>query len=350
MGPAFRALRLALVLLALSAIVLVANRWHAARALDAARARTDALGLGFDQTLLERDLEPDVCAALLAARNLTDAIGERAGARYDAEMAPRDVSLERLDALTREEAYKEGAALQETATRFLALDVPEQPEAELWREFQSGAGDGSEPRIKPWLTRYALVEYLCGAARVSIAAGDSTRAWRWIELAARLCATQRDTNMIGVSALGQFIDWLHAAYMEAVAVAPDDPARDGVRSALRDVDVVFEARAALRRDAALFLHLVGTPEVFGVTHRAHLRLFAHDLRDKASLHTTWADIIEASERPSEADRSAALAAIASRTKLLPRSHALTLVTVPRALSFWEHVGTLESEWNTLLTE
>jgi hypothetical protein len=348
-APILRALRLLVAFLALVAIALVANRWHASRALDAARARSEALGLRFDPAGLASEVPPEARAALLTADELCAAIGDRAWARYGAEANPGEHDDERIAALTGEEALKDGEALEAAATRFLAAGAMEEPGA-LWRELESADSEDPGARVNPGLVRSTLVDHLCGAAEAAIAGGETERSWRSIELAARLSATQRGTHMTGVSWLGMMLPRLRAADTAGVAAVPGHAARERVRAALRDLDVLHEARAALRCDASVLLTLVEFAAAFGVTHRLRLRLVAVDLRDKAMLHRTWADIVAGSELPTPAEQHAALAAVDARMEELPRTYALTLLTVPRALSFWERAQKSEADRTAMLAE
>lgn len=350
MTPALRALRLVAAILALCAVGLLANRWHASRAFDSARARSAALGLRIDLAALPHERSPEARAALLAAHDTCNTIGERGIARYEAEGMPVEHSEERLDALTREEAHREAEAVEAAAMRFLAAGASEEPGEILRRELSTAADGIPEARVQPSSVRQSLVDCLSGAARVAIADGAHAQGWRWIELAAEVCATQRGTDMLGVSFMQPMLRALRVAYNEAVVAAPDDPARERVRVLLRDVDIIHEARAALRNDASVFLSTVDELTALGNTHGLRSRVFAVDLRDEAMLHRTWAEIVEASELASTADQLAALAAVDARTHALPRTYALTLLTVPRALSFWEHAQTIEADRTALLAE
>jgi hypothetical protein len=345
-----RALRLLTAILALSAVILLANRWHASRALDSACARSAALGLRLDQTRLAHERAPEARAALLAAHDACNAIGERALERYEAESAPDEYSEERLDALTRDESHRDAAALESAAIRFLAAGVLERPGEILRRELSTAADGTPEARVNPSSVRHSLVDCLSGAARVAVAQGAHAQGWRWIELAAEVCATQRGTDTLGVSFIQPMLRALRVAYQEAAVTAPDDPARERVRLALRDLDILHEARAALRNEASVFLSMVDELTALGDTHGLSGRLLAIALRDKAMLHRTWADTVEASELASTADQRAALAAVDARMDSLPRTYALTLLTVRRALPFWEHALATEADRNTLLAE
>jgi len=350
MTPVLRALSLVAAIVALCAVGLLVNRWHASRALDSARARSEALGLRLDPAAIAREQVPEARATVLAAEDLCVAIDARAAARDDAEMAAGEYSADRLDALTRDEAYRDAEALEAAATRFLAAGVADHPRAGLGQMLAAIEDDDPERRVESWRVRWRLVERLCGAARVTIAGGDTALGWRRIELAARVCATQRGTDMLGVSAIALMMRELRAADLEAAVVAADDPARERVRVALRDLDVMHEARAALRSEASVMLSLVDEFAALGATHGLHLRLVALDLRDRAMVHHTWAGIIEASELSSAADQRAALAAIDARMKTLPRTYALTLLTMARALSFWEHAQATEAARTALVGE
>lgn len=83
------------------------------------------LGLRLDPAALAHELAPEARAALLAARIACNAISDRGVARDDAEGMTDEHSLERLDTLTREEAYRDAEALEAAATRFLAAGVTE---------------------------------------------------------------------------------------------------------------------------------------------------------------------------------------------------------------------------------
>jgi hypothetical protein len=349
-GPVLRALRLLAAFVALVAIALVANRWHASRALDAARARSEALGLRIDPTEIADELSPEARAVVLAARETCDEISDRAHERYFARQASGAGTEDDVDALTRDEAHRDAAVLEAAAIRFLAAEVPNRSGVTVSRERSATSGDAPEMRVNPIFVRNGLVEHLSGAARVAIARGAHAEGWRWIGLAARVCATQRGSDMLGVSSISLMMHWLTAAYHEAVAAAPDEPAREGVRAALREVDVVPEARLALRNDASMILSMVDAVEALGGTHAVRWRLVAVDLRDQAMLHRTWVEIVEASELPTTAELSAALAAIEARIDELPRSYALTHLTVARAMSCWSGVETTEAELTTLLAE
>lgn len=263
---------------------------------------------------------------------------------------PVEFSEERLDMLTREEAHRDAEALEAAATRFLAAGISERPGEVLRRELSAATDGPREARVDPPIVRHSLVDCLSGAARVAIADGAHAQGWRWIELAAEVCATQRGTDMLGVSFMQLMLRKLRTAYQEAVMAAPDDPARERVRATLRDIDIMHEARAALRNDASVFLSMVDELTALGDTHGLRWRLFAIDLRDKAMLHRTWAEIVEASELGSTADQLAALAAVDARMDTLPRTYALTLLTVARALPFWEHAQTIEADRTALLAE
>jgi len=147
MTPALRALRLSAAILALFALGLLANRWHASRALDSARAQSEALGSRLDPAVIAREQAPEARATLLAAEDLCVAIDARAGARYDAEMAAGGYSAERLDAVTRDEAYRDAEALEAAATRFLAAGVTEHPRVALGRMLAATEADDPKEAV-----------------------------------------------------------------------------------------------------------------------------------------------------------------------------------------------------------
>lgn len=84
-GPLLRTLQLCGGVLALLTFALLGSRWHATRALDTARARTEALGLRLDTDTRESPRTPEVEAAIAEAWRVSRAIDDAAARRYEAE-------------------------------------------------------------------------------------------------------------------------------------------------------------------------------------------------------------------------------------------------------------------------
>jgi len=142
MTPALRALRLLAAIVTLCAVVLLANRWHASRALDSARARNEALGLRLDLSILAREPASEARAALRSADETCNAIGALAVERHSAEGAAGPGSEDRLDELGWDEAYRAASALEAAATAFLASTVP----GTFFQKVENGAWHRIPPR------------------------------------------------------------------------------------------------------------------------------------------------------------------------------------------------------------
>lgn len=359
--PLLPALRMGLALAACIALALALSRWQASRALDAARARTEALGLRLEPATLSRRHTAEALAALREADQLCTAIDDSVHHRIRSEHPTGDYDEAIADAIAADEAARAIDALVATAERFLAADVRDLPVAEYltgleWNaRLRAGALDEGRPETErprqASTVRNLLVQSLCGAASVAIANGDASAGWRRLALAARVTATARDTNMLGVSFAHLMFSRLSDVHAAAVAAAPDDPARAAVRAALRDYDLFGEARAALRREASFLLHLIGEPHLLGFEPAFRLRLLSDDLRDYAALHSLWADVVDATGLPTVVEIDTALVVFEERVAALRLTrYPLTRLTSPRVRSFWVGAMASQKRLETLLAE
>jgi hypothetical protein len=121
MGRFRRALHLCASLVVCLTLALLASRWQATRALDAARGRTEALGLRFDTDTRELPRAPVVEAAIADAWRVCRAIDDATGQRYDAEHGSSVYDEAAYDALLREEAGRASEELMVAVERYLAV-------------------------------------------------------------------------------------------------------------------------------------------------------------------------------------------------------------------------------------
>ncbi|MEZ6016113.1 MAG: hypothetical protein R3F49_13420 [Planctomycetota bacterium] len=352
-----RALRLLAAFAAFVIVVLGLNRWHALRELQVESARTEALGLRLDLAALERRYTPEALAALDEADRVCRVIEDAAFDRDLDEERAGAVDGIGTDDLLAEEAVRSLGPLLGAAERFLAADVRDLPEAESFadsewcmRPYEERLADidgAGRPATAP-LTRFSLVEALCGAAMVAIHARDPHEGWRRLALAAHVAATARETHMTGVTYANMMLARLRRAYDAACSAAPGDPGRAQVRAALLDLDLAHEARTALRRDAAFILHFSAEPRRFGLGYTLAGRLLSSDVRDRAALHALWADVLAAVAASSAETTRAELLAIEGRAKRRSMSHMpITCLVAPRVRSFWDSTLTSEADLKTL---
>jgi hypothetical protein len=241
MGRFRRALHLCASLVVCLTLALLASRWQATRALDAARGRTEALGLRFDTDTRELPRAPVVEAAIADAWRVCRAIDDATGQRYDAEHGSSVYDEAAYDALLREEAGRASEELMVAVERYLAVGAAPRRLALPYggvRLVPEGADEA--PDDEGVLVLY-LVQHLCRAASVDVEAGYGAGAWRQLEAAAEVCMTLRDTDLHSFSLLGGGLRRLKSSFEEAVAADASDPARARIRATLGELDVAHMA-------------------------------------------------------------------------------------------------------------
>jgi hypothetical protein len=350
MGRFRRALHLCASLVVCLTLALLASRWQATRALDAARGRTEALGLRLDTDTRELPRAPVVEAAIAEAWRVCRAIDDATGQRYDAEHGSSVYDEAAYDALLREEAGRASEELMVAVERYLAVGAAPRRLALPYggvRLVPEGADEA--PDDEGVLVLY-LVQHLCRAASVDVEAGYGAGAWRQLEAAAEVCMTLRDTDLHSFSLLGGGLRRLKSSFEEAVAADASDPARARIRATLGELDVAHMALMALRATGAANLHAAETRPELARVHSAVQRAMGHHWRDRAELHQGWADIVEVSERAPPGERGAALKAICARPWAAAGHHTVSARLLPDASILWQYVAANEADLAVLLAE